>query len=90
MSNRLPTLADLNDVTRSGEELLARLTAAAYSVALRHGLRAPFIDVELALWRELRAHLHQSLMSADSAGPAAVGQGWPVPCCRSHPSRSTP
>ena len=68
----------------------ADLTDTAYSVALRHGLRAPFIDVELALWRELRAHLHQSLMSADSAGPAAVGQGWPVPCCRSHPSRSTP
>ncbi len=39
------------------EELLARLTSAAYQVALRHGLRAPFIDVELELWRELRAVL---------------------------------
>ena len=45
------------DATTSGEELLARLTAVAYSVALRHGLKAPFIDVELALWRELRAAL---------------------------------
>jgi hypothetical protein len=39
------------------EELLARLTSAAYQVALRNGLRAPFIDVELELWRELRAVL---------------------------------
>jgi hypothetical protein len=36
------------------EDVLARLTAAAYHVALRHGLRSPFIDVELDLWRELR------------------------------------
>lgn len=36
------------------EETLARLTSAAYQVALRHGLRSPFIEVELDLWRELR------------------------------------
>jgi hypothetical protein len=42
------------DEALDGEALLARLTTAAYSVALRHGLKAPFIDVELALWRELR------------------------------------
>ena len=50
------------------EELLARLTTAAYSVALRHGLRAPFLDVELALWRELRRVL------ADE--PPAAPQLW--------------
>jgi hypothetical protein len=38
----------------ASEDVLARLTAAAYHVALRHGLRSPFIDVELDLWRELR------------------------------------
>jgi hypothetical protein len=37
------------------EDLAARLAAAAYRVALQHGLRGPFIDVELDLWRELRA-----------------------------------
>jgi hypothetical protein len=47
-------VASRTDVTSTGEDLLARLTAAAYSVALRHGLKAPFIEVELALWRELR------------------------------------
>ena len=37
------------------EDQLAELTAAAYRVVLRHGgLRSPFIDVELDLWRELR------------------------------------
>ncbi len=36
------------------EGLLAELTAAAYQVALRHGLKGPFVDVELDLWRELR------------------------------------
>ena len=39
------------------EEVIAELAAAAYRVALRHGLRGPFIDVELDLWRELRAAL---------------------------------
>lgn len=38
----------------ASEDVLARLTAAAYHVMLRHGLRSPFIDVELDLWRELR------------------------------------
>jgi hypothetical protein len=49
-------VASRTNVTTS-EDLLARLTTTAYSVALRHGLKAPFIDVELALWRELRAVL---------------------------------
>ena len=36
------------------EDLLAELTTTAYRVALRHGFKGPFIDVELELWRELR------------------------------------
>ncbi len=39
------------------EDVAAELASAAYLVALRHGLRAPFVDVELDLWRELRAVL---------------------------------
>jgi hypothetical protein len=38
----------------NAEGLLAELTEAAYRVALRHGLKGPFVDVELDLWRELR------------------------------------
>jgi len=36
------------------EELVAEPAQAAYRVALRHGIKGPFIDVELDLWRELR------------------------------------
>ena len=36
------------------EALAARLTRAAYEVALRHGITGPFADLELALWKELR------------------------------------
>jgi hypothetical protein len=43
--------------TSVGEEFLAELAEAAYGVVLRHGIRGPFIDVELDLWRELRAVL---------------------------------
>jgi hypothetical protein len=39
------------------EQLLAELTAAAYRVALRHGIKSSFLDVELDLWRELRGVL---------------------------------
>ena len=39
------------------EELLAELASAAYGVALRHGIKGAFIDVELDLWRELRVVL---------------------------------
>ena len=41
------------------EDFLAELTEAAYGVALRHGLNGPFINVELELWRELRAVLRR-------------------------------
>jgi hypothetical protein len=36
------------------EELVAQLARAAYLVALKHGVRGAFIDVELELWRELQ------------------------------------
>jgi hypothetical protein len=50
-------MVKLNEDRESAEGLLAALAAAAYGVALRHGLKGPFIDVELELWRELRAVL---------------------------------
>jgi hypothetical protein len=37
------------------ELLVARLTRAAYDVALRHAADQPFTELELSLWRELRA-----------------------------------
>jgi hypothetical protein len=37
------------------EALVARLTRAAYDVALRHAPDQPFTELELALWHELRS-----------------------------------
>jgi hypothetical protein len=34
-------------------KLTARLTAAAYAVALRHGVSGSWIDLQLDLWRVL-------------------------------------
>jgi len=39
------------------DEVVAELAAAAYRVALRHGTRGAFIDLELDLWRALRSTL---------------------------------
>ncbi len=46
------------------EGLLAELAAAAYGVALRHGLKGPFIDVELELWHALRVVLRRGAEAA--------------------------
>ena len=45
------------DLQENREALLARLTAAAYQVALRHGKGCSFADLELGLWRALRSKL---------------------------------
>jgi hypothetical protein len=37
------------------ESFLARLATTAYQVALRHGIKGSFVELELDLWRELRA-----------------------------------
>lgn len=39
---------------RQCEDFLAELAEAAYEVALVHGFRGPFPDVQLGLWRTLR------------------------------------
>jgi hypothetical protein len=52
------------------EEFLARLTTAAYRAALRHGLKGPFIDVELDIWRELRAVLREELTAGNVSAEA--------------------
>ena len=41
--------------TPDREAFLARLTTTAYQVALRHGIKGSFAELELSLWHELRA-----------------------------------
>lgn len=45
------------------EEFLAKLTAAAYGVSLRYGVKGSTIDLELELWRELRLVLREQSRS---------------------------
>jgi hypothetical protein len=52
------------------EEVVAELAATAYRVALRHGTQGVFIDLELDLWRALRAKLSEA--AADRALEVAV------------------
>lgn len=42
-------------LTPAAEARAAELARAAYEVALRHGIAGSFADLELALWREMRA-----------------------------------
>jgi hypothetical protein len=64
---------DRDDLT---EELLARLADAAYRVALRRGVRGPFIDLELELWRALRA-----AAGGDGNSPPPASSGGTVCGC---------
>jgi hypothetical protein len=48
----------MSEVEMLAEGFLAELTDAAYCVALRHGIKGSFVDVELDLWQALRKVLH--------------------------------
>jgi hypothetical protein len=41
--------------TDDRDAFVARLTTTAYQVALRHGIKGSFAELELNLWHELRA-----------------------------------
>lgn len=70
MKRRLP------ETDSSLEALLAELTDAAYRVALRHGFKAPFLDVELGLWRALRQVLARELPAPSPyLPPHPAGEG---------------
>ena len=68
--------ANPNQSRSSQEQFLAELTDAAYRVALRHGVKGSFIDVELGLWKALRTVLAQD-------------KQMPEPC-RANKARSEP
>ncbi len=56
------------------EAFAARLARAAYEVALRHGIKGPFTDLELALWRAVRAEVG-GRAGADAAAAPLRGPG---------------
>jgi hypothetical protein len=58
----------------SQEDFLARVTDAAYRVALKHGCKGSFIDLQLELWSVLRnviaQHLSRPLPASAGERPA--------------------
>jgi hypothetical protein len=59
------------------EQLLGELTEAAYEVALGHGFRGSFAEVELGLWRALRRAFAKV---RTARRPRAEGRGLPWEC----------
>ena len=52
----------------TAEELLAELTDAAYRVALTHGKEASFLEMELALQKELRKVIQKTMDFSSACG----------------------
>jgi hypothetical protein len=52
-------------------ELLAELADAAYRFALHHGFKGSFVEVELGLWKALRAASvrHRRTCRVQAGGP---------------------
>ena len=50
------------------EALVAKLTEAAYPVALRHGVQGSWVDLELDLWKALGDTLNQWKRQSLQAG----------------------
>jgi hypothetical protein len=49
--------------TSDREAFVARLATTAYQVALRHGIKGSFAELELDLWHELRAACERDVIT---------------------------
>jgi hypothetical protein len=77
MNDNRIALADKN---RGPEAFAAELTAAAYPVALRHGVGGKWLDLELDLWRALtetvknwERRITQAIRSPETARSDVIG-----------------
>lgn len=50
-----------NPVREATEQFAALLTQVAYDVALRHGVAGSFAELELDLWKKLRAAVTENI-----------------------------
>ena len=53
------------------EDFLGHLTEAAYHVALKHGLKAPFLEVEMDLYEALRKTMEEDMLVCETCGSKA-------------------
>jgi hypothetical protein len=58
------------------ENFAAELTSAAYSVALRHGIRCSWVTVELGLWRALAETVKKWARDGPPVGSSAELKAW--------------
>ena len=63
-----------NNGNNSTDDLVAELTDAAYRVALKHGFKGTFIDVQLELWAALRGVVLRELFLPDLVGLCSSGR----------------
>jgi len=75
MEEKTSMVANNMSFRTASEHLLAELASAAYEVALRHGIRGSFLEVELELWRELRAVLDRAAQARRLAGEIEPFEG---------------
>ena len=62
MSPPMKRRDDTTDPVRGAtEQFAALLTQVAYDVALRHGVAGSFADLELDLWKKLRAAVTENI-----------------------------
>jgi hypothetical protein len=70
---------DSTDLQAAPDDLMAEFVEAAYSFALRHGVRGSFIEVQLALWDALRVRAGQRGVGEIASAPAGPSSGPHVP-----------
>ena len=73
MSDNHGTSSDRDDLL---DNFVAELTSAAYSIALRHGLRSPWFEVELGLWSALAATVKKWADERPPAGSPEEVKVW--------------
>jgi hypothetical protein len=57
-------------VPTDAEDVIAEVTEIAYQALLRDGIAGSFVDVELRLWREIRAAYYRRLPGVQLAESA--------------------
>ena len=65
-----PSSTQTRDADLDAEDRIARLTDAAYQVALQNGLSGSFIDVQLGIWSAIR-----NIIEAEASSARDEGQG---------------
>ena len=58
------------------ENFAAELTSAAYSIALRHGMRGSWLDLQMGLWRVLAETVKKRAREWPLAGPPDEFKAW--------------